>query len=416
MSERAVITGMGIIAPNGIGTDNYWSAIIGGRSGIKQISRFDAAEFPTKIAGEVADFRPEDFIEKRKARLLSRFAQFALACTSMAVADADVSLDIEDPYRVGIAIGTSLGGKEVDSGQQRLFFEKGAHSMAPFSASQASNNFAVAVIAAEYGIKGANATISTGCTSGLNAIAYAADLVRNGNADIVIAGGSEAALIPSVFEAFCSAGVLSEKNGDPASVSRPFEKNRDGYVLSEGCGIVLIENLGHALRRKAALYAEIAGYGVTNDAYSLLKMEPTGKEVAKAIELAMRSAGLSPKDIQYINAHGSSSPLTDKRETNAIKTIFGDDAYRIPVSSIKSMVGQPLAAAGSFQVIAASLSLRHGRIPPTINYEEKDPECDLDYTPNRGRDWPMDAALVNSFGLGGNNVSMILKRCQGEAA
>lgn len=410
MPHRAVITGLGIIAPNGIGKDKYWQSIIAGKSGIRRISRFDTSQFPSHIGGEVLDFNPCEFMEKKKARLLSRFAQFALAATRMSLGDAALQIEKEDLYRVGISMGTSMGGKDVDEEQQKAFFEKGCGSASPLSLPLISSNFAVATIASEYGIRGPNVTLSTGCTSGLNAIAYASDLVANNKADLVIAGGSEAALIPTVFEGFCVAGVLSKKEGAPETLSRPFEKNRDGYILSEGCGIVIIESLEHALQRQAHIYAELAGYGTTNDAYSLVRMEPTGKEVARAIEIALHNADAGPRDIDYVNAHGSSSPLTDKRETNAIKQVFSDHAYKMSVSSIKSMVGQPLAAAGGFQIVSTALSIQEDTIPPTINYEERDPECDLDYTPNYCRKRQINTALVNSFGLGGNNISMVLKK------
>jgi len=410
MAQRAVITGLGIIAPNGIGKERYWDAISSGRSGIRKISRFNTAGYSAKSGGEVLDFNPADYMEKRKARMLSRFAQFALAASKMALDDAGLALDNEDPYRVGVSIGTSLGGKEVDEEQQRTFIEKGCNTMNPISMPQASNNFAVAVISSEYGIHGPSATISTGCTSGLNAISYAADLIIANKADIVIAGGSEAALTPAVFEAFCMAGVLSKRETQPETASRPFDKHRDGYILAEGCGIVVIESIEHALKRRARIYAEIAGCGVTNDAYSLMRMEPTGKEVARAMEMALQNAAIAPGDVDYISAHGSSSLLTDKRETNAIRMVFGTHAYQLSVSSIKSMVGQPLAAAGSFQVISTVLAMQNDTIPPTINYEEKDPDCDLDYTPNHCRKRSINNAIVNSFGLGGNNVSVALRK------
>ncbi len=410
MEKRVVITGIGVIAPNGIGKDNFWKALVSGESGIKKISRFDASDYPVKIAGEVNDFNPLLFIEKKRAKHLSRFAQFILAATQMAVDDSGLDLQNEDPYSIGIAFGTTVGGKEIDEQQQRIFREKGWRRVNPFSPILISNNCAVGVVATEFGIKGPNITTSTGCTSALNAIAYAYDLVVNNKANIVIAGGGEAPLVPFVFDAFCVSGVLSKRNGKPERVSRPFEKNRDGYVLSEGCGIVIIEDLNHAVDRKTKIYAEIAGYGVTNDAYSLLKMEPTGEGVARTIQEALKSAGEETGNIDYINAHGSSSLVSDKRETNAIKMALREHAYRVQISSIKSMLGQPLGATGGIQVVSTALAITNGWIPPTINYEEEDPDCDLDYIPNRARKQKINTALINSFGLGGNNVSMIIRR------
>jgi 3-oxoacyl-[acyl-carrier-protein] synthase II len=409
MAQRAVITGLGIIAPNGIGKERYWDAIVSGRSGIRKISRFDTSAYPVKTGGEVLDFSPADYMDRKKERMLSRFAQFALAASRMALEDAALVIEQENPYRVGVAVGTALGGKEVDEEQQRAFYEKGCGTMNPISMPMAGNNFALGAIAMEYGIHGPNATFSTGCTSGINAIAYAADMVSTQRADVMIAGGSEAPILPAVFESLCMAGVLS-RCGEPETACRPFDKNRDGYVIAEGCGIIIIESAEHARRRNARIYAEIAGCGVTNDAFSLIRMEPTGKEVARAIEIALRSAGVTAGDVDYINAHGSSSLVTDKRETNAIKSVFGDHSYKLSVSSIKSMIGQPFAAAGSLQVISTALSIQDGTIPPTINYEEKDPDCDLDYTPNYPRRRDIDCALVNAFGMGGNNVSLLLRK------
>ncbi|MDD5687857.1 MAG: beta-ketoacyl-ACP synthase II [Elusimicrobia bacterium] len=410
MSNRAVITGVGIIAPNGIGKDRYWKAITSGESGIKKISSFDTSQYPTKIAGEVSDFNPANYMEKRKSKMLSRFTQFALVATKMAIEDSALKPENEDPYRMGISFGNTLGGEEIDEEQHIVFHEKGWENLDPFSSARASNNYAVGVIASELKIKGPNITISTGCTSALSAIAYALDLIKSGKTDIVIAGGSEAPLVPFAFNAFCAAGVLSRRNEKPEKVSRPFEKNRDGYVLAEGCGILIIESLEHALKRNADIYAEVASYGVTNDGFSMLRMEPMGNEVAKAIELALKSGNLEAGDIDYINAHGSSSPLSDKRETNAIKLSLGEHAYKTPISSIKSMVGQPLAATGGIQAITTALAIKNRCIPPTINYEEEDPDCDLNYTPNKSQTCEIDAALINGFGLGGNNISMILKK------
>jgi 3-oxoacyl-[acyl-carrier-protein] synthase II len=409
MTRRAVITGLGIIAPNGIGRERFWRAVTAGESGIRRISRFDTSAYPVKAGGEVIDFDPADYMDRKKARMLSRFAQFALAASRLALQDAALAVEREDPYRVGIAIGTALGGKDADEDAQRTFYRNGCKTMSPFSMPMVGNNFACGAIAAEYGVHGPNATLSTGCTSGLNAIAYGADLVTSGRADVVIAGGSEAAMLPGVFESLCMAGVLSQC-GAPETASRPFDKNRDGYIIAEGCGLVVLEDEAHALRRNARIYAAIAGCGITNDAFSFIRMEPTGREAACAMKIALRSAGILPEDIDYINAHGSSSPLTDRRETNAIKRVFGDHAYRISVSSIKSMIGQPFAAAGAFQVIATALSLEEGIIPPTIHYEEKDPDCDLDYTPNRPRRRAIAYAMVNGFGMGGNNVTLVLQK------
>lgn len=413
MKHRAVITGIGVIAPNGIGKSAYWKAISNGESGIRRVSRFDPVNYPSKYAGEVVDFNPSEYIEKRKLQFLSRFAQFALVSTRMAIEDASINVDDYDPHRIGIALGNSLGGKEIEELQWQCH-QACEGSVDPTRIPGVNTNFAVGALAAEFGIKGPNVNLSTACTSALNAIAFARELIVGGNVDIMVAGGSETPIVPSVFDAFCSSGSLSRREGRPETVSRPFDKNRDGFIMAEGCGIVIIESLEHALARNAHIYAEIAGYGATNDAYSLLRMEPTGKEAAEAIKGALHSAGMQGHEIDYINAHGSSSQVADKRETNAIKEVFGDHAYKLSVSSVKSTIGQPLGAAGSLQVIAAVLAIGNGCVPPTINYEEADPSCDLDYTPNKAAFRTINAALVNCFGQGGNNVSMILKKYEPE--
>lgn len=413
MKHRAVITGIGVIAPNGIGKNAYWKAILNGESGIRPVSRFDTSAYPSKFAGEVVGFNPSEYIEKRKLQFLSRFAQFALVGTHMAVEDARLNIDSLDPHRIGISLGNSLGGKEVEELQWQS--HQGCEgNVDPTRIPSVNTNFAVGALANEFGIKGPNVNLSTACTSALNAIAFAREMIGGGTVDVMVAGGSETPIVPSVFAAFCSSGSLSHRDGKPETVSRPFDRNRDGFVMAEGCGILIMESLEHALARGASIYAEVAGYGVTNDAYSLLRMEPTGREAAEAMRGALSSAGLHGHEVDYINAHGSSSQVADKRETNAIKDVFGDHAYKLSVSSVKSMIGQPLGAAGSLQVIAAILAMQNRSVPPTINYEEADPCCDLDYTPNKAVPRQIHTALVNCFGQGGNNVSMILKKYESE--
>jgi 3-oxoacyl-[acyl-carrier-protein] synthase II len=416
MCSRAVITGIGVIASNGVGRKSFWNSLISGQSGIKKISRFDTSRYPSKIAGEVTDFNASNHIDKKQSRLLSRFAQFALASAGMAFEDAGLEIDNLDPYRRGISLGNTMGGIDVEEKQRFFHHVRNAGSINPFSAALINSNLAVGVLACQYGIKGPNMNFSTGCTSALNAISYAFDLIKDNRADVVIAGGSETPLVPFVFNAFCSSGGLSKWNGSPEKASRPFEKNRDGYILSEGCGIVIVESREHALKRKANIYAEIAGYGVSNDAYSLVKMEPTGCEAAKAIEKALEQSNVSYQDIDYINAHASSSRVTDKRETNAIKQVFKERAYEVSISSIKSTIGQTLGATGGLQIAATSMAVKNDCIPPTINYEEQDPDCDLDYTPNKPKSTRVGAALINCFGLGGNNISVVLKKFVEEKA
>jgi 3-oxoacyl-[acyl-carrier-protein] synthase II len=405
-----VVTGLGVIAPNGIGKDNYWASIKAGKSGITRMSKFDVSRYSSQIAGEVNGFDPETYMSKKMAKFMSRFAQFALASSKMAIEDARLELSEEDRCRMGVALGTAVGGQQVAEEQYEIFHEKGVDRISPFSAMAMNSNAGVGAIAIELKIRGPNITISTGCSAGVNAIGYAFDTICNGRAEVMIAVGAEAPLFPVTFDFFCAAQVLSRRNGDPRKASRPFDRFRDGYVLSEGAGAVILEKMEHALERGAKIYGEVAGYGITNDSYSMLKMEPTGKEVARTMRIALENAGLAPEDIDYINAHGSSSLVADKRETIAIKSAFGNYAYKIPISSIKSMIGQPLAATGSIQFITAALAIENNCLPPTINYEEPDPDCDLDYVPNQARGHEVRVAMINSFGQGGNNTSVILKR------
>lgn len=410
MRQRVVITGLGVIAPNGIGKDNYWVAIREGKSGIARVTKFDVSQYPTQIAGEINEFDPAKYMSKKKAKFMSRFTQFALASAKMAIEDAQLDLSQEDRYRVGVSLGTAIGGLQIVEEQCEIFHEKGVEEVSSYSAMAMNPNAGVGVIAVELRLGGPNITISTACSAGLNAIGYAFDTIRNGKADIMIAVGAEAPLFPVTFDSFCAAQVLSRRNRDPGKASRPFERFRDGYVLSEGAGAVILEKMEHAVERGAKIYGEVAGYGITNDRYSMHKMEPTGREVARTMRIALDNADLAPENVNYINAHGSSSLVADKRETRAIKHAFGNYAYEIPISSIKSMIGQPLAATGSIQFITAALAIENKCLPPTINYEESDPDCDLDYVPNQARAHEVRAAMVNSFGQGGNNISLILKR------
>jgi len=410
MRQRIVVTGLGVIAPNGIGKDDYWASILGGKSGITRITGFDVSQYPTQIAGEVNGFDPIQYMSKDKPKFMSRFAQFALASSKMAIKDAGLDLSGEDRGRIGIASGTAVGGLQIAEEQCEIFHKKGVDGISSYSAMAMNANSGVGAIAVELRLAGPNITISTACSAGLNAIGYAFDIIWNGRADLMIAVGADAPLFPVTFDSFCAAQVLSRRNGDPRKASRPFDRFRDGYILSEGAGALILERMEHALKRGAKIYGEVAGYGITNDSYSMHKMEPTGKEVARTMKIALENAGLAPGDVNYINAHGSSSLIADKRETKAIKLAFGDYAYKIPVSSIKSMIGQPLAATGTIQFITAALAIENNCLPPTINYEEPDPDCDLDYVPNQARVHEVRAAMVNSFGQGGNNISAILKR------
>jgi len=412
MSHRVVATGLGIVAPNGVGKDQYWDSVTKGESGIGKIKQFNASDYPTRIAGEATEFNPNKFMDRKQARRLSRFAQFALASSQMAVEDAGLCLEKELPFRVGISLGTAVGGISVCEDECSKFFRRGMAGVSPLSAIAMNPNSAVGVIAAEFGARGPNITISTGCSAGLNAIGYGYDLIQQGKVDIVIAGGSEAPLSPVTFDSFCAAHALTRRNSTPHKASRPFDKSRDGYALGEGCGIVVLESLQHALERETKIYTEIKGYSVTNDGYAPKNKEEaaSGRSAAETMDMALQNAGLLPEDIDYINAHGSSSWLADKKETNAIKLSFGEHAYKMPVSSIKSMIGQPLGATGGIQFVTTAMAMEHGSVPPTINYEDPDPDCDLDYVPNKSRKAELKHALINSFGMGGNNVSLAVKK------
>jgi len=411
--RRAVaVTGLGVVSPNGTGLPAFWDALCTGRGGIKPIRRFDASGLPTRIGGEVDDFDPERYIERKLARRLSRFAQFGLACARMAVDDSGYVFDDDDEamHRRAVVFGTSLGGTEFYERQSEVLRIHGLRRIEPYCVSVISTNTCTALIAREFRITGHNLTISTGCSSALNAIAQGADLIRDGRADVVIAGGSEAPFAPNVFAGFCAARVLSCNNEYPENASRPFDAARDGYIVSEAGAAVVLEPLDDARARGARVYAVIAGYGTSNDCFGIFGMEPTGRNVVRAIHNAVTHAGLQPEDIDCVNAHGSSSALSDVRETNALKNYFGEHAYRLHIHSIKSMIGQPLGATGGLQVVASAMALAHNIIPPTINYEHPDPQCDLDYVPNVMRPYRMQRVLINNFGLGGNNISMVLSR------
>ena len=413
MERRAVITGLGVIAPNGIGKDTYWQATVEGKSGIGIISRFDPSGYRTRIAGEVNDFDPTEYMSKKEARRMSRCAQFALASSQMAVEDAQLEINEDNAYRIGIALGTAIGGLEIAEKQCHLFQRKGREGVSPLAAAAMNPNAAVGAVANRLRVRGPNISVSTGCSAGLSAIGYALDAIRYGKAEVMVTGGMDAPLSPVTFSSFDATHTLSTKNETPQEASRPFDDLRDGYILGEGSGILIMEEMEHALRRGANIYAEVAGYGITNDAYDLNRTNPSGENAAKTMKLALEDAKVEKDDIDYINAHGSSSRLTDKKETKAIKMALGKHARRVFISSIKSMIGQPLAATGGIQLITAILAIKNKCLPPTINYEYPDPDCDLDYIPNQARDEKAKVALVNTFGMGGSNVSMVVKGFSG---
>jgi 3-oxoacyl-[acyl-carrier-protein] synthase II len=408
--RKVVITGLGVIAPNGIGKDAFWEALKEGKSGIGKITRFDASSYPSQIAGEVNGFDPIDYMSPKSARRIDRFVQFALAAARMAVEDAGLKIEKENPERMGTMVGTAMGGYEFAEYQHSILLEKGLSRVSPFLIIAVFVTACSSQIAMEFGLKGACATISTACASGTNAIGNAFESICNDKADIMIAGGSDATVTPLIFGCLCRGNTLSTYNQRPEKASRPFDRSRNGFVLGEGAGMVVLEELDHALNRGAYIYAEVVGYGATCDAHHMTDPLPDAREASRAIKLALRQANLHPQDVDYINAHGTATILNDKTETLAIKNVFGQYAYNLPISSTKSITGHLQGATGAVEIVACCLVMKDGIIPPTINYENPDPECDLDYVPNKARKKNPKVVLSNSFGFGGNNAVLVLRK------
>jgi 3-oxoacyl-[acyl-carrier-protein] synthase II len=411
--QRVVITGLGVLSPVGIGKEAYWKALLRGQSGIDRLTRFDSSLYDSKIAGEVKDFVPEQFLDRKEIRRTDRFAQFGVAAAKLAVGDAALELGEEDPENIGVVIGSGIGGIETLCEQHSVLLNKGPNRISPFFIPMIISNMAAGQIAICLGPKGPNFTVVTACASGANAIGEAYLMLRRGAAEVILAGGTETPIVPVAMAGFCSMKAMSTSNDEPQRASRPFDKNRDGFVISEGAGVMVLETLGHASARGARVYGEVAGYGCTADGYHISAPEPEGTEAARAIRIALEDAGISPDRVDYINAHGTSTELNDKIETLAIKKVFGDHAYKVPVSSIKSMIGHSLGAAGALEAIACALSVSTDWVPPTINYEQPDPECDLDYVPNQARQCPVRVAVSNSFGFGGHNAVLVIKKFEG---
>jgi len=409
-NRRVVITGMGVLSPNGIGIESFWNSLVHGISGVRKITHFDASSYPSQIAGEIKDFDPLNYMGPKSARRMDRFAQFAVACTRMALDDAKLEVSEKNSDRIGIALGSALGGIPSAEEQHSIFIEKGLKRVDHLLAIKIFPGGATSQVSIEFGICGHSNTIGGACSAGTDNVGYAFYVIKNNLANIMIAGGVEAPIVPLTYGAFCLIGALSERNGDPTRASRPFDKERDGFVMGEGAGVLILEDLEHALERDAPIYAEVLGYGTTNDAYHMVQPSPDGEQAKKSIQLALRNAKIDPKEVDYINPHGTSTPLNDKIETKIIKEIFGEYAYRIPISANKSMVGHALGAAGAIELVASVLTLKNQFIPPTINYEFPDPECDLDYVPNKGRKASVTTLLKNSFGFGGKNSTMVIRK------
>lgn len=410
MKKRVVVTGIGAITPVGIGKDEFWQALLAGKSGITAISRFDASDYTTRVAGEVKDFEPAKYIDKKEARRMDRCTQFAVAAARMAFEDSGLDLEKADRTRIGVVVGTGIGGIDTLHDQYKTLFDKGPGRISPFFVPMMIANMAAGQTSITFGLQGPSTCVVTACATGTNSIGDAFKIIQRGDADAMVAGGTEACISPAAVAGFCAMKAMSTRNDDPAKSSRPFEKERDGFVMGEGAGIVILESLEHALARGARIYAEIAGYGYNADAYHITAPAPEGIMAAKCMEMAIKDAGLTPNDISYINAHGTSTPLNDKNETLAIKSLFGEHAYKLTVSSIKSMTGHLLGAAGGIEAIASVLSVVNDIVPPTINYETPDDELDLDYVPNEARQQVVEVAISNSFGFGGHNATILVKK------
>lgn len=407
------MTGMGLVIPTGIGVETAWKNICEGKSGIGFLTRFDPDGFETKITGEVKGFNPELYIDKREIKKADLFVQYVLAATKEALEDAQLNITPENSERVGVTVGTGLGGLPTLEKYHKVLMERGPGRISPFFIPMLIANMASGQIAIQFGVKGPNTCMVTACATGAHCIGNAFRAIVYGDAEAMITGGTEANITPLTIGGFNAMKALSTRNDQPEKACRPFEKNRDGFVVAEGSGILILEALEFALKRNAKIYGELIGYGYTGDAYHITAPPPDGEGAARCMQMAIKDAGLRPEDIDYINAHGTSTPLNDLTETRAIKTVFGEHAKRIPVSGTKSMTGHLLGAAGSTEAIFTLLAIQDGIIPPTINYEEPDPECDLDYVPNVARRQPLEVAMSNAFGFGGTNATLIFKKFSG---
>ncbi len=408
--KRVVITGLGAITPLGKDLESYWQGLLDGRSGIGPITLFDAANHSTRIAGEVKGFDPQDHMDRKDAKRMDRFAQFAVATSKQALADAQLDITALNAEQVGVVIGTGVGGLKVMEEQQAVYLERGPSRCSPFMVPMMIANMAAGLTAIHTGAKGPNVSPVTACAAGSNAIGDAFRLVQQGYAQAMICGGTEAAVTPLSVAGFGSARALSTRNDTPELASRPFDRDRDGFVIGEGCGILVLESLEHALSRGARIYAEIVGYGMTCDAYHMTAPVPGGEGAARCIRLALKDAGIAPEAVSYINAHGTSTPANDSTETQAIKTALGSAASQLAVSSTKSMTGHLLGGSGGIEGVATAMAVANDCVPPTINLTNPDPACDLDYVPNQCRQMPVDVALSNSFGFGGHNVTLVFKK------
>ena len=408
--RRVVITGLGILSPVGANLRENWDNIIAGRSGITRVTRFDITGYPSTMAGEVKDFNPADYIAAKDARKMDRFIQLGLAAGIQAVGDSGLEVTDENAERIGVNIGSGIGGLESIENTAILLHEKGPRRVSPFYVPGAIINMISGHLSIHYGMKGPNLAMVTACTTATHAIGDAARIIEYGDADVMVAGGAEAPVTPTGLAGFGNARALSSRNDDPQGASRPWDRDRDGFVIGEGAGVVVLEELEFARKRGARIYAEVIGYGMSGDAYHMTQPAEGGEGASRCMNLALRNAGISAADVNYINAHGTSTPLGDLAETEAVKRSFGESAKRVAVSSTKSMTGHLLGAAGGIEAVYTAMAVRHQIAPPTINLDNPDPECDLDYVPGTAREMKIDIALSNSFGFGGTNGTLVLRR------
>ena len=408
--RRVVITGLGAVTPVGNTAEEFWASLTQGKSGIGPITRFDSTGFDTRIAGEVKGFDALKYVDKKDDRKLDLYLKYAIACAAMAVEDAGLDPAKEDGDRFGVLVGSGIGGLSTLLESHKVLLDKGPDRVSPFFIPMLIINMASGLISMRFGARGPNSAVVTACATGNHAIGDASRIIQRGDADVMIAGGAEAIIIPLTIAGFCQMKAMSTRNDEPTRASRPFDAERDGFVAGEGGGLVVLESLDHAIRRDARIYAEVVGYGMTSDAHHMTAPDPEGDGAARAMAAALQDAALQPAEVGYINAHGTSTPYNDKFETLAIKRVFGEHARRLPVSSTKSMTGHLLGAAGGIEAIATTLALYHGVLPPTINQDKPDPDCDLDYVPNQARKQDVEVALSNAFGFGGTNATLAFRK------
>ncbi|MDR6552852.1 beta-ketoacyl-ACP synthase II [Paenibacillus qinlingensis] len=409
--NRVVITGMGVVTALGQDLDTFWGNLTSGKSGVGMIENFDVSEYPTRIAAEIKDFNIEDYVDRKESRRMDRFVQFAVAGALNALKDANLNVKEDaDPERVGVSVGSGIGGLNTWEEQHRILLEKGPKRVSPFFIPMMIANMASGHVSMVTGAKGPNSTAVTACATGTHSIGDSFKMIQRGDADVMICGGAEATITPIGVAGFCALRAMSTRNEEPHLASRPFDTDRDGFVMGEGAGVLILESLEHAQKRGARIYAEVIGYGMSGDAYHMTDPDPDG--AARCMAKAIKDAGIAPDAISYINAHGTSTPVGDKSETIAIKKALGEHAYKVAVSSTKSMTGHLLGAAGGVEAVICGLTIANSLIAPTINLDNQDPECDLDYVPNKAREASVDIAMSNSFGFGGHNATIILKKFQ----